>query len=266
MNNYGYMSMYKPPPTPRLAAAAKDPYGLAPNNRAGPYGAGAGFAPPSGPQPPRYTQAQVDASLAQNPLASHGGYGGPGLFPTPAAPTPTAAAVNHYDLNADPALQQIQSLAGTSNDQARSGALKQRQNLLLAYGDKGVAESVLGTSDPIAAAAGNNPTGTVQQLGQSRDRNLKSLDEQLNQQNLGYSGYRVTQEQAAGQDYQNALASAAAGLNSNLDTVGSNLAAALAGNNQQIVQGINSAADRANAERRLSALGDRLYLQRLADY
>jgi len=50
MNSYGYMSMYKPPKAPSLlaqAAAGKDPYGLAPNNRAGPLGAGAGFAAPA---------------------------------------------------------------------------------------------------------------------------------------------------------------------------------------------------------------------------
>lgn len=253
MTAAGYMPYYTPPKPPKLAqaAASKDPYGLATQagQRAGQLalGAASGFAAPApAAKTPGYTQQQVNASLAANPYASHGGYEGivPLVVQPPSGP-PTAAGVNNYDLNADPALQQIQALVGQSNDQAQSSALKQRQNLLLAYGDPTVAASILGPGDPIAAAAGQNPTSTVKQLGQSRDRNLQTLDEQLNAANLGYSGYRVTQEQQAGQDYQNALAQAAGGLNSSLDQVGSNLAAALAGNNQQVVSGINSAADRA---------------------
>jgi len=256
MSSYGYMPYYKTPsagPSRLAAAASKDPYGLAPNNRSGPLGVGSdsGFAAPAAAAaktaaPISPTDPRIAASNAANPLAAgaNGGlFAGTGV----PGPAPSAAAVNKYDLNTDPALQNIKALVGMSNSDAQSAALKQRQDLVLAYGDKGVASAVLGASDPIAAAAGQNPTSTVAQLGQSRDRNLKSLDNQLNADNLSYSGYRVTQEQQAGQDYQNALAQAAGGLNTNLDQVGSNLAAALAGNNGQIVQGINAAADRANA-------------------
>jgi hypothetical protein len=260
MSGYGYAGYYRPPVQRVVAgarsglaaaAAAKDPYGLAPNNRPGPLGigAGTGFAAPPRTAAPKpvpaspiaSTDPRIAASLAANPYAA--GAGG-SLFAGNLA-APTAADVNRYDLATDPGLQQIQSLVGLSNEQAKAGALKQRQNLVLAYGDPGVAHAVLGADDPIAAAAAQNPTSTVAQLGQSRDRNLKTLDDALNADNLDYSGYRVNQEQQAGQDYQNALAQAAAGLNSNLDQVGSNLAGVLAGNNSQLVSGINSAADRA---------------------
>lgn len=251
MTQFGYMSYYKPPQTSalaRAAAASKDPYGLAPNNRSGPLGIGTstGFASPA-PAPAPYTPAQVRASLAANPNASKGGYEGPVMPPPYTIPTtpPTAAAVNSYDINTDPALQQIRSLAGLSSDQAKAGALKQREDLLLAYGDPTVAASVLGANDPIVQAAGQNPTSTVHQLGEQRDRNLKTLDDALNTANLGYSGYRVTQETQAGQDYQNALAQAAQQLQGNLGTVDSNLQSVLATNNNQIAQGILDAANRA---------------------
>lgn len=251
MSSYGYMSMYKPPKPPSLASAAsaKDPYGLAPNNRSGPLGVGSssGFAAPAAaPKTPDYSK-QFAASNAANPQAAgangslfaYQGQGGP-IQQMP----PTAMGVNHYDINTDPALQQITALLGQSDDQAQASALKQRQNLLLAYGDPTVASSVLGDTDPIVKAASGNPTSTVAQLNQSRDRNLKTLDDQLNDQNLAYSGYRVTQEQQAGQDYQNALAQAAAGLNTNLDTVGSNLSQALGANNMQRASALSDAANR----------------------
>jgi hypothetical protein len=248
-SQYGYMNYYTPPRQTPLAqaAAAKDPYGLAPNNRSGPLGIGSstGFAAPPAAPKPTYTQAQVQQSLAANPLASHGGYEGLVVMPQQYTSPPTAAAVNSYDISTDPALKQIQSLAGLSDQQAQAGALQQRQDLLLSYGDPTLAASVLGPTDPIVTAAAQNPTSTVAQLGQQRDRNLKTLEDQLNAANLGYSGYKVTQETQAGQDFQNALAQAAAQLNQNLGGVDSTLAQALAANNEQRVQGINSAADRA---------------------
>ena len=75
----------------------------------------------------------------------------------------------------------------------------------------------------------------------SRDRNVHQLTEDLNKQNLFYGGYRVTQEQQAGQDYQNALAAAAAGVQGNLDTINSNLAQALAANQAQRIAALQAA-------------------------
>lgn len=66
-----------------------------------------------------------------------------------------------------------------------------------------------------------------------RDRNLKTLEDQLNAQNLTYGGYRISQEQQAAQDYQNALAQAAAQVNSNIGQIQSGLASTL---NQNALQ------------------------------
>jgi hypothetical protein len=50
------------------------------------------------------------------------------------------------------------------------------------------------------AGPGANPTSALAQLAQLRTRNLGDLTENLNKNNLFYSGYRVTQEQQAAQD------------------------------------------------------------------
>jgi hypothetical protein len=253
MSSYGYMRSYRPPAPPRpprqpavfansgaLARAAAghgtSPFGV---------GSGTGFG-----QAPRGTvggtsRAGYPASRPQQ-LAQAAPQLRPGGVVQPQAP-PTAAGVNAYDLNTDPALAQIKSLVGLSNEQAQSGALHQRQDLLLAYGDPALAAARLGPDDPLVAAAGNNPTSTVHQLGQQRDRNLKQLDDALNDQNLTYSGYRVNQESQAAQDFQNALATAAGQVNSGLGQIDSNLASALGANQQQLVQAISDAAARAQA-------------------
>jgi hypothetical protein len=251
-SQYGYASYYKPPKQPTLAqaAAAKDPYGLAPNNRSGPLGIGSstGFAAPS-PSTVKAPAHVVTAQDAQSPI----GKGILGLLPNgsqavgqrPAAP-PTAQ--NAYDLNTDPALQQINALVGLNDQQATAAALKQKQDLLLAFGDPTVAAAVLGQNDPLVQAAAQNPTSTVNQLGQQRDQNLKSLLDQLNPLNLDYSGYRVTQEQQNQTNFQNALAQAAAGLNSNLDQVTGNLNSALSANAATLAQAISAAQDRASQQ------------------
>jgi uncharacterized FlaG/YvyC family protein len=255
---YGYVPYYKPlrPVGLAQAAAAKDPYGLAPNNRSGPLGIGSGqgFAAPA------------KSSLAYGAAPTIGGPS-PGQrdnptgesFPTqpspPGASTPPVAQ-NTYDLNTDPALQQVRSLVGLNNQQAQGEALNERQNLLLAYGDPTVAAAQLGANDPLVQAAGQNPTSTVKQLGQQRDQNLTTLLNQLNPANLDYSGYRVTQEQQNQTNYQNALAQAAAGLNSNLDTVTGNLNSALSANAGQLAQAISDAQTRASQQAAAAGGGD----------
>lgn len=245
-NSYGYASYYKPPNQQSLAqaAAAKDPYGLAPNNRSGPLGIGSstGFAAPSSQS---FSETGVGPSTSQAVKAAAASPLNLQAAQHVAASTPPPVASTTYDLNTDPALQQIQALAGLNNQQAQAEALKEQQNLLLQYGDPTIAAAVLGQSDPLVQAAAQNPTSTVNQLGQQRDQNLKTLDNGLNAQNLIYSGYRVDQEQQNAQNYQNALAQAAAGLNSNLDQVTSNLNGQLSANNSQIADGINAAAARA---------------------
>jgi hypothetical protein len=155
------------------------------------------------------------------------------------APTPGV-----YDLNTDPILQQITALSGMGDEQAQAAALKQRQQLLLGYGDPNLSRAVLG-DETQAAAAEQNPTSILHQLGQQRDRNVTGLTEGLNKANLFYSGDRVVQEQQGAQDYQGALAGAAGQANQGLDTISGNLASALGANQQQRTQGLNDAYMRA---------------------
>lgn len=237
----GYVQTYKPP-APRkpalslaLAAAgapsAANPFGFrtARNTTA--------FAAPTAAAP---VQPRRPVSAATSPVVAPAAR--PGVNPTVTAPAaPPTPAV--YDINTDPALQQVGIDAGLSDEQANAQALKERQQLALGYGSSEFARA-LGLDDSYAAAAAGNPSSTLAQLGQQRDRNSKSLTDQLNSANLLYSGYRVTQEQQAAQDYQNALAQAAAGVNSASDTIGSNLSGVLLGNQKAREQAINDAYNR----------------------
>jgi len=175
----------------------------------------------------------------------------------PAAPQQTAAPVNPqghpqntaptpgvYDINADPILQQIQALAGQSDEQANAQALKQRQTLLTGYGDPNLAKAVLGENDPTVQAAGQNPASIVAQLATQHGRNQAALEDALNKANLFYSGYRVNQESQDAQDYQGQLAGAQGQAQGGLDTIASNLAAALGQNQQQRAQAAQDAYDR----------------------
>src|SRR5207244_2430445 len=104
--------------------------------------------------------------------------------------------------------------------------------------------SVLGESDPTAQAAGQNPFSTRAQLNQQHDRNTRDLTEQLNAANLLYSGHRIVQEGDAANSFQNALAQAAAGVNSGLGQIGGNLTAALSSNEAQRVAALQDAYNR----------------------
>lgn len=242
---YGYTGpAYKPPvagkvKTGGLAAAASsptasDPFGFqASRNTTGYRDA---TPPAAAPVPAAHVSAATSplTAAATKPVVN------PTTLTPSAAPTPGG-----YDINTDPTLQSITALTGLSDEQANAEALKQKQHQLLAYGDPGLAAAALGSNDPTVQAAGQNPTSTLSQLGHQRDQNLKSLTDQLFQSNLGYSGYRVTQEEQAAQDYQNQLANAAAGVNGNLDTISGNLSSTLAGNQQQRITAEQAARDRA---------------------
>lgn len=219
-NRYGYTGYYKPPklkaPTLATAAAghptAADPFGL--------LGRNAGAAPGSAPAISYGTPAKT---VAPSPHPAAPAAVPPTAAPISPTPAPTPGA---YDINTDPALQTVTALTGLSDEQARAAALKQKQDQLLAYGDPNLAQGLLGDAT-LAQAASQNPTSQLAQLGQQRDRNTHDLTEGLNKQNLLYSGYRVSQEEQAAKDYQNALAQAASGVNSNLGAIDSQLAQAL---------------------------------------
>lgn len=206
------------PPSSLLAGAATDPFGLS-----------------SGAKPgqPGY----------QNPLKP------PTLFTHVAGQKPFTAALAQpqgsvYDLSTDSGVA-AQQAQGTFADQAaQASALRARQQSLLGYGDPNLAQSVLGDGT-WAGLAGNNPNSTLAQLARTRDLNLKTLDDGLNANNLIYSGNRVVQETQQAQDYQSALAQAAAAEQAQLSGISDTLTGALQGTQQQRVQAIDDAATRA---------------------
>lgn len=190
-----------------------------------PFGLGVGHE--NSPAPGPYTPGPPMRGIPQTqsptstPPPTNGGQ----------APQPVAPQQNIYDLNTDPALQQVNAFTGLSDQQANAAAEKQRRDQLLAYGDEQLVQSLLGDST-LAKAAANNPTSTLKTLGHQKDQGLHDLLASLIApgHNLGFSGYRVKQEQNIGEGYQNALAQAASGLNSNLDSITGNLNGALGQN------------------------------------
>lgn len=148
-----------------------------------------------------------------------------------AAATP-AAGQFQFNLQTDPALQQIQAMVGLSDQQAQAQALKERQQLLLSYGDPKLAAAVLGKNDPTVTAAGQNQESDLAQLTRQDAQNVKGFETQLDP-SLTFSGYKVGQEQQIGQNYQDALAKAAAGVQGSLDSITGNLNAVLQQNRMQ---------------------------------
>lgn len=240
---YGYVGAYKPPNQQQriqtsplaLAAAGK-------TSAANPFGFQTaknttGINGPTVAPPPIKKPVSAATSPVTSPIAK------PVVNPTtltPSAP-PTPGG---YDINTDPSLQEVTALTGQSDENAQAGALKQKQNLALGYGSSDFANA-LGLDPSFATAAAGNPTSALNQAAQQRDRNLKTLTDSLFQDNLGFSGYRVNQEQQASQDYENELAGLAGQYNSGADTISGNLASALGANQQSRIAAEQAARDRA---------------------
>lgn len=241
---YGYQKPLQPPRPPRVGTNALSLAAAGTPSAQNPFGFQAAKNTTGYPDTPLIASAAKSPTVAPpRPVVAPSVNPGAAAALAPVAPTATATP---YDINTDPSLQATTAFTGMGDQQAQAAALKAKQQLLLGYGDSGLTQSVLGDTNLAQAAAGN-PTSTLANLSQQRDRNTKTLTEGLNQNNLLYSGYRVNQEQQAGQDYQNALANAAAGVNSNLDTISGNLSSALAGNQQTRIQAEQAARDRAVA-------------------
>lgn len=237
---YGQAGYYKPPavaPGRSLALAAagapgaSDPFGLSSGQTATPFTTGAYGAPAAISTAPR-TAGQA-APPAQAPSQTQPSQNAPQAPPT--------AGASGYDINVDPLLQMTYAFTGMNDEQAQAQALKQRQQELLTYGDPSLAAAVLGQSDPFVQAAGQNPTSTLAQLRTGHDQATHDLTEALNKENLLYGGARILKEGQVANDYENALARAAAGVNTDLSGIDSGLAAALAGSQQSRIQGMQDA-------------------------
>lgn len=239
MSAVGY---FRPPVRSPLAQAAggRSPFQFG-SGLSGLFGSGAAahgspIITPPPHIPNRFTRPQVPSGAAIDALRNPSTVGHGGVNTSP-----TAAGNNVYDINTDPAYQQAQALVGLSNEQAAAAAQKQIKDLLVAYGDPALATQ-LGLGGDIAKAAGGNPNSTTAQLRTQRDRNLKNLEDQLNSANLSYSGYRVSQEKQAAQDYQNALAQAAAQVQAQIGQIQDQLNQAYQANNMQLYQAAQAAA------------------------
>lgn len=165
--------------------------------------------------------------------------------PQPGGGTGTGAPPpSQYDLNSDPVLQQVNAITLLADQNAQAAALRNRQQMLLNYGDPALTASVLGTNDPYVQAAGQNQESTLAQLLRSYHHGLQSFDTNLDP-SLAFSGYRISQEGQIGQSYQDSLAQAAAGLQSGLGSVTDQLNQQLAADNAQRAAALADAYQRA---------------------
>jgi hypothetical protein len=219
------------------AAGASNPFGLpgvgaAANSRTSGLGGYQGYEllnPPVSSQQKTPTQTGV-IPIPETSATTPGSLG---------AATPTAGQFT-FDLKTDPALQQVNALVGLSDQQAQAQALKEREQLLLQYGDPKLAAAVLGGQDPMVQAAAQNQESDLAQLSRQDAQNVKGFETQLDP-SLTFSGYKVGQEQQIGQNYQDALAKAAAGVQSGLDQITQNLNGALQQNGMQQANGLEQA-------------------------
>lgn len=159
----------------------------------------------------------------------------------PTAPPPP----NQYDLSSDPVLQQVQASVTAANSQAQAQALAQQKSALLAYGDPVLAKTILGAKDPTyLAIMGGDPESQLAQLGRQYGQERRQFDTTIDP-SLVNSGYRVEQEGNMAQAYQDALAQAASGIQSQLQGYQSDLSSEEAQQAQALSQAVSDAYNRA---------------------
>lgn len=150
----------------------------------------------------------------------------------------------NYDYNTDPILQHINAITTMNRANAQSEALSLRKQLAIDYGDEDYARKVLGDEGTAQAAAGN-VNSVRAQLKKNYDEGLRTLEDQLNKSNLFYSGERIRQNQKASENYQTKLYGATSQEQAALNTIASNLRAALEAADEKDLQAEIDAANRA---------------------
>lgn len=146
--------------------------------------------------------------------AANTGVAGPGPNPgadytgPPSAPS-SAAPMAIFDYTTDPILQQIQQLAIQSRADAETNALAAKKQLAIQYGDTALADQIGDTNT--RQAAEQNPYSVYGTLSKNQGRDTAGLDENLNKNNLYYSGARIVQQHDLADQYgqQRALAAGA---------------------------------------------------------
>jgi hypothetical protein len=236
---YGYTGYYKPPkvPTSTIAQAAAgkrttttDPFGLLTDTTDSARVARINATP----HVPGSTVVPAGTAPGATPF-----HEGP-MIPGPAGPNTAPTPAPAYDIHTDPALQEVDALTGKNDQEAAAAALAQKQGIALDLGDAGLARK-LGLGDLVAEAAAANPNSAFAQLGTQHDRKTHDLTEELNKANLLFGGYRVTQEDQAAKDFQDAIAQAASGANQSIGQVDSNLAQVTGSNQAQRIQALLAA-------------------------
>lgn len=206
------------------------------------------------PKPQTYSTPVAAAKPPSTPTVATG-------FTQPT--TPSGGSV--YDLSTDPALQQVYAYAGRADADARAAATADKTRLVEQAGLADLARS-LGLGDTVADVAASNPFSSAANLKHSYETGAESLSTQK-QQNTGdflnaldpslfYSGYKRRQlgrladafQKAQAENtrgYQQGLSDLAAAVQNQSAGIGSALAQALAGNEQQRLAAEQDARDRA---------------------
>lgn len=242
--SYGYSAPAIPKPRRSLAHAAAGGLGGGVPSASDPFGlstlptAGHAVIPELGGSPQPRTSPALASPAPANAATR------PVVVPQE---KPTAQVATSFDINTDPALQQVNALTGLSDEQARAQALKERQQTILDYGSPELAGALFGANDPFVAAAKGNPSSTLAQLARGREQNLGDFTRALDP-SLLFSGYRAGQEKRLGQAYTDQLAQAASGVNQTLDQIAAQLSGALHGNALERAQALAAARDRAAAQ------------------
>lgn len=192
------------------------------------------------PAPVGLAPATTGSNSAATPAA---GLQVPPAAAPAAAQTTTAPAAASYDFTADPALQQVVAYAGKTDAEAQAQALRDKTQLVEQYGDPNLA-AALGLGADVANVAKNNPASLLGRAKTSHDQSLNQLEDQLNKDNLFYSGYRTKQLSQDAQNYQNGLADLSSQVQGKLSGIDSALAQALGTDEYNVLQAEQAARDR----------------------
>lgn len=153
-------------------------------------------------------QAQIDASLAANPQGTFGpspsvdyssqlppGVAGAGPQPggggAPGAGVAQPNVASIYD--SDPELLRFLGNKEGLLGKASAQRLQSLRNILIQLGDPALAKSLLGESDPILGAISEDPdksTSSLAELARNYRNLTRDVEENLNNENLYYSGHR----------------------------------------------------------------------------
>ena len=171
--------------------------------------------------PNQFNPAQTNATGI--PGSSANPDAGPGAGPSnPSNPPPPPNA--KPDWTSDPIYQLVLGQQNLAIAQAKSEALKEQIQSLIAYGDPNLALAI--TGDPnVAEAARQNKASTLAQLSAQNAQNVRNTNLAENAKNLWYSSDRGYQLGLAQQAYLNNSASALSGEQTNLGNIGANLLA-----------------------------------------